>query len=82
MANIQLPTGKTINISLYDFLFRVSDDEVDIFFQSCIADDLGSFIEDPFSNAGGQSGRVETEEDVPIEEIPAEELNEDEIALD
>lgn len=70
MANIQLPTGKTINIPLYTFLFEIKDDEVDLFFQSCIADDLGTFIEDPFSGRG-IVGKLEVDEpnEVP-EEVP------------
>jgi hypothetical protein len=72
MANIQLPTGKTIQISLYDFLFRINDDEVHLFFQSCIADDLGTFIEDPFANKA-VLGKLEFEDDSLPEEIPLDE---------
>lgn len=46
--NIQLPTGKTVYISMVEFL-SVEDRDVDIFFQSLIADDSGDFIENPFS---------------------------------
>ena len=50
MPSIQLRTGKTIYISTYDYYFRLKEDEVDLFFQSCEADDLGIDVEDPFSN--------------------------------
>ena len=48
--NISLPTGKVLSISVYEYLFLIPEEEVDLFFQSCIADDLGTIIEDPFSN--------------------------------
>jgi hypothetical protein len=76
MPNIQLPTGKTIYLSTYTFLFEIKDEEVDLFYQSCVADDLGSFIEDPFA---GRSvlGLLEVDEpaDLP-EETPANEVPE------
>lgn len=72
MANIQLPTGKTINIPIAQFLFGIKDDEVDLFFQSCIADDLGTFLEHPFANNAAR-GFVEVEDEPVIEEIPQEE---------
>jgi hypothetical protein len=49
-VNINLPTGKTITISCYEYFFALKEEDVDLFFQSCIADDLGSFIENPFCN--------------------------------
>lgn len=48
--NIQLVTGKTISVSSYEWLFMLKEEDVDEFFQSCIADDLGIDIENPFSN--------------------------------
>lgn len=61
--NIQLPTGLTISVSAYEYLFLLKEDEVDMFFQECIADNLGSYIEDPFS--GGSS-----KERIKLDEIP------------
>ena len=49
MANISLPTGKVMYMSIYQYLFLLEDDDMDIFYQSCIADDLGTYIENPFS---------------------------------
>lgn len=46
---IQLPNGKTIEVSYYEFIFLLEDHEVDIFYQQCMADDLGSEINNPFS---------------------------------
>lgn len=69
MPNIQLPTGKTIYIPIQTFLFDIKDDEIDLFYQTCIADDLGTFVEDPFSQRGmkGDVKVNETEETVPEE---------------
>lgn len=63
MPNISLPTGKVIYLSTYEWLFKLEEKNVDEFFQNCIADDLGTFIENPFSAAMPQ-GRLD------IEEIP------------
>lgn len=57
--NIQLPTGKTITISCYEYFFALKDEDMDLFYQSCIADDLGTFIESPFCNKGAH---IEIEE--------------------
>jgi len=48
--NIQLPTGNTISVSAYEYYFILKEDEIDLFYQSCIADDLGTYIDNPFSN--------------------------------
>lgn len=48
--NINLPTGKVISVSAYEYYFILKDEDLDEFFQSCIADDLGNYIENPFSN--------------------------------
>jgi hypothetical protein len=66
--NISLPTGKVLSISVYEYLFLIPEDEVDLFYQSCIADDLGTMIEDPFSNKE-HLGRLEIDEvpDIPDE---------------
>jgi hypothetical protein len=73
MANIQLPTGKTINIPIAQFLFGIQDDEVDLFFQNCIADDLGSHVENPFANSSSR-GIVQVEDEPEIEEAPLDEI--------
>lgn len=72
MPNISLPTGKVIYLSVYEYYFQLEDKDVDAFFQSCIADDLGTFEENPFSSKVYQ-GRLEVEE-VPkeLEEIVSE----------
>lgn len=64
--NIQLPTGNTITISVYEFFFLLDDKDVDLFYQSCIADDMGDYIDNPFSNSA--SGKVRVEEEIHEEE--------------
>lgn len=59
--NIQLPTGKTISVSCYEWLFMLKEEDVGEFYQSCIADDLGIDIENPFSNKIVH-GKLEVEE--------------------
>lgn len=63
MMNINLPTGKVISISAYEYYFVLKDEDVDEFFQSCIADDLGSHIENPFSNKSFEKLEVKEEEE-------------------
>lgn len=76
MPNISLPTGKVIYLSVYEFYFQLEEKNVDDFFQSCIADDLGSFVDDPFSRRVYQ-GRLEVEESSPdAEEMVIEEIYE------
>lgn len=71
MPNIQLATGKTIYVSSYEYYFGIDDENVESFFQSCIADDLGSFVENPFNNSPVISGRLEIEViEGTIEDIP------------
>ena len=65
--NIQLPTGKTISVSVYEFYFLLKDDDMDDFYQSCMADDLGTELNNPFSNRASQ-GRLEIPEEPEIEE--------------
>lgn len=64
--NVQLPTGKTISISVYEWLFVLKEEDVDQFFQSCMADDLGIELENPFSNKIVH-GKLDIEEPVPEE---------------
>lgn len=63
--NIQLPTGKTISVSLFDYFFILQEEDVDLFYQSCIADDLGDQINNPFSNRAS-SGKIEVDEEEDI----------------
>lgn len=49
MPNIQLRTGNTIYVSCFDYYFRLKEEDVELFFQSCEADNLGIMIEDPFA---------------------------------
>lgn len=58
---LQLPTGNTITISVYEWLFVITDDQVPLFFQSCIADNLGEYIDNPFS-ARAPMGQLELED--------------------
>lgn len=69
---IQLVTGKTISVSCYEWLFLLKEEDVDDFYQSCIADDLGIDIENPFSNKIAH-GKLEVQE-IPevIEDEPIE----------
>lgn len=70
MPLIQLPTGKTIYVSVYEYYFLLSEDDVDDFFQTCIADDVGDYMENPFSNRI-ERGKIEVEDEIPdIEDIP------------
>lgn len=61
MPNIQLATGKTIYVSSYEYYFGIEDEDVESFFQSCIADDMGTFVENPFNNSPVISGKLEIE---------------------
>lgn len=71
MPNISLPTGKVIYISIHEWLFQLEEKNVDEFYQNCIADDLGTFIEDPFS-LRVPHGKLEVEETLEVIE-PSEE---------
>ena len=50
MPNIQLRTGNTVYVSAYEYYFKLDDNDIDLFFQSCEADNLGIVIDNPFSN--------------------------------
>lgn len=76
MPNISLPTGKVIYLSTYEWLFQLEEKNVDEFFQNCIADDLGAFIEDPFSMKTPK-GRLEVEETLEIPEVADEAVEEE-----
>lgn len=64
MPNINLPTGNTIYISTYEYYFVLTEDKVDEFFQSCMADNLGIYIDNPFSNKSAQKEIEEIDEEV------------------
>lgn len=70
MPLIQLQTGKTIYISAYEYYFVLKDEDIEEFFQSCVADDIGIFKENPFSDSGCR-GRIEID-DIPEVEEPVE----------
>lgn len=72
MPNISLPTGKVIYIPTYDYYFLLEDENIDEFYQSCMADDLGRWVDDPFSQRLSM-GKVEIEEEINLIEIPKEE---------
>ena len=59
--NIQLPTGNTITISVYEYLFLLDDKDVDLFYQSCMADNIGVYIDNPFSNRYSTGGKIEVD---------------------
>lgn len=61
--NINLPTGNTISITVFEWLFILKDEDVDEFYQSCIADDLGTYIDNPFSHKATGKLEVDDEED-------------------
>lgn len=75
MAIISLPTGKVMHISTYEWLFKLEEKDVDLFFQSCIADDLGIYEENPFAQRAG-IGKLEIEDEPEIEEAQVEETYE------
>lgn len=66
--NIQLPTGMTINVSCYEYFFVLKDEDIDEFYQACIAENMGSFIDDPFHGCA-EKGKIEFEEIIKIDEI-------------
>lgn len=68
MPNISLPTGKVIYLSVYEWLFQLDESTIDEFYQSCIADDLGNFIDDPFSQRK-HHGKIEVDDTPEIEEL-------------
>lgn len=65
--NIQLKTGNTVNISTFEWLFILKDEDIEQFLESCVADDLGTYIENPFSNKA-TFGKLEVIEDEDLED--------------
>ncbi len=67
--NIEIgATGKTLYISTYEYLFVLKDEDMKEFYQSCIADDLGVSIENPFSSRAN-SAKLEVEDFPEVEEL-------------
>ena len=66
--NIQLATGNTISMSCYEYYFVLKDEDMEEFYQSCIADNLGIEINDPWSGRASM-GRIEFEEPPQEDEI-------------
>ena len=79
--NIQLPTGKTVYVSTYEFLFKTedgkvvytTDDEIEDFYRNAMADDLGSFVEDPFHGCVSETLEIQSDETLSVEEAPVDE---------
>ncbi len=72
--NIQLPTGNTISVSVYEFFFILEEKDVDEFYQSCMADNLGVYIDDPFSNKS-YYGKLDLEDIPDIEETDIKDVD-------
>lgn len=64
--NVNLSNGNTISMSVYEYFFLLEDDDMHEFYQSCLADDLGVYINNPFSNI--ERGKLEVEENEDNEE--------------
>lgn len=60
---INLPNGKTVSVSYYEWLFLLDEDKIDEFYSSCLADDLGEEIDNPFSNSGERIDLKKEEEE-------------------
>lgn len=68
MINIQLPTGNTISVSVYEYYFMLDDNDMDLFYQSCMADDLGRYIDNPFSKKK-HSLEIKEEDEEDIKDV-------------
>jgi len=66
--NIQLPTGKTVSVSVYEYYFILKEEDVAMFYQDCIADDLGVNVENPFYGMA-PSARLDIQEEEELEII-------------
>lgn len=60
---INLPNGNTIYVSDYEWLFILKDEDIDLFYQQCMADNLGTYIDNPFSNKASY-GKIEIDDDI------------------
>lgn len=49
MPNIQLETGNTVYFPS-EYYYSIPDEKMHEFFQACMADNLGVYIDSPFSN--------------------------------
>lgn len=63
MVYIQLQTGNTISMSCYEYYFVLKDEDMDRFYQDCIADDLGIEINNPWAGRASM-GEIESIEEV------------------
>lgn len=63
MPYVNLQTGNTIYVPDYIWYFKLKDEEIHLFLQECVADDLGVYIDRPFSGTGL---KTKLEEDDPI----------------
>ena len=72
MAIISLPTGKVLYMSTYEWLFKLEEKDVHAFYQSCIADDLGTYEDNPFAQKA-PVGKLEVEDEPEIEEADVNE---------
>jgi hypothetical protein len=61
MPLIELPTGKTLYVSTYDYFFSLEEEDMDEFYQNCIADNLGVEIQNPFAMKSVE-GKLEVED--------------------
>ncbi len=55
-------------MSVYEYFFILKDEDMDAFYQSCIADDLGTELNNPFSNKSSM-GKLEIPETPEIEDV-------------
>lgn len=63
---IQLPNGLTIEVSVIDYLFILEEEDMDLFYQECMADNLGIDIVNPFSRKNIQSLDIDEDEEEDI----------------
>jgi len=63
---VQLPNGLTIEVSVIDYLFILEEEDMDLFYQECMADNLGIDIVNPFSRKNIQSLDIDEDEEEDI----------------
>jgi len=63
---VQLPNGLTIEVSVMDYLFILEEEDMDLFYQECMADNLGIDIVNPFSRKNIQSLDIDEDEEEDI----------------
>lgn len=64
---VNLPNGKTVEVNTSEW-FAMNDAEVEEFYQSCMADDLGIAIENPFSSKKNEKLDIDIEEEPEVDE--------------